>query len=101
MAQEHVVVVDGPAETELVLRAVLQRRGVAISRVRSGSGPGQRPQPSLVVLHGESSDSEWGNVPKLLIGRLSAPDGKPHVVMSVPFEYPELIARIDELLTSA
>ena len=56
---------------------------------------------AVPVLHGESSDSEWGNVPKLLIGRLSAPDGKPHVVMSVPFEYPELIARIDELLTSA
>ena len=110
----RVMVVDGLTETEEVLRAVLEPRGMQVMRIRSGPNS-ERTQPadrpSVVVLHEpERSASEratlaghtrdWGEVPCVVIGRAhhQVPPSNPmRRYLSQPFHYSELLTAIESL----
>lgn len=113
----NVMVVDGLAETEEVLKAVLEPRGMQVTRVRSthpcnSSGPPETP--SVLVLHesewlqGSSSQrlrspAPWNNVPRVVIGQhhtetFSTDQGCRY--LSQPFQYAELVTAIESLLRS-
>lgn len=98
--EQHVLVVDGSAETETVLRAVLEPKGVSISRVRSGSAERTEASPTVVVLHEQSQTECWSGVSRVLIGTAAvgaaAPDDH---CFDGAFEYRDLVATIDRLLT--
>ena len=51
--KQHVLVVDGLSETEEVLRAVLEPRGLSVDRVRSTASEelAAHFRPSVMVLH--------------------------------------------------
>jgi hypothetical protein len=106
-AKQRVLVVDGLSETEEVLRAVLEPRGLAVDRVR---GPGAeqsaaKRRPSLVVLHVDEEvqpNADWHDVPRILIGAAKlngiseSSAGEHH--LEHPFQYGELIRTIERLL---
>lgn len=106
---QRVVVVDGLAETEEVLKAVLEPRGLSVERVRAhASHSVNRPAetPNLVVLHADDAvparRPAWDGVPRVIIGSASVP-GCDHArgdsrYLQKPFCYRELIRAIDELL---
>lgn len=94
MSEQHVLMVGGSAETEIVLRTVLNPRGVGISRVRRGDAA-DLVRPSVIVTHDRATDSAWPGVPRVVIG--GATVGDEHQ-LSAPFEYPELVAAVDRLL---
>ena len=112
---QRVLVVDGLSETEQVLKAVLEPRGLQVDRIRSGSplsaaaprfGSSHAPtkRPNVVVLH-EADDvpyqAQWGAVPRVIIGSAHIPeaaaDGSPEYLPH-PFQYRELIGAIERLL---
>lgn len=114
---QRVVVVDGLPETEEVLKAVLEPRGVAVSRCRSNRlADVQRNEspPWLLVVH-DSSDaasaisataaaaaSSWESVPRVVIGRAEiaeTPSPEPAGRLSHPFQYRELIQAVEQLLS--
>ena len=109
-AAQRVLVVDGLAETEEVLRAVLGPRGLEVDRIR-GSRVGEsatNPRPSVVVVHIDDSSPElherWQNMPRVLIGpaRLSECRGaEEEQYLAKPFQYGELIGAIERLLAAA
>lgn len=114
---QRVLVVDGLAETEQVLKAVLEPRGLHVDRVRRGAptySPSEsaRPRsvtapvrPNVVVLHEDQEDAggldPWGQVPRVIIGSVRMPDrpenGAPEYLPH-PFQYRELIGAIERLL---
>jgi CheY-like chemotaxis protein len=112
-AAQRVLVVDGLAETEAVLRAVLEPRGLEVDRVR-GAGAGafaSKCPPSVVVLHLEDGPAQippphgWQDVPRILIGATHAadrprPPADEHY-LEKPFQYGELIRTIERLLAAA
>ncbi len=115
---QRVLVVDGLAETEEVLRAVLEPKGLEVDRIRGGdTGEFARKQlaakrrPSVVVLHVEEgleqfpSSEGWQDVPRILIGATKT-GGSPAVAtgehyLEKPFHYGELIRTIERLLAAA
>ena len=105
---ERVLVVDGIAETAEVLRAVLEPRGLQVERIRGHRLPDveNRRSPSVVVLHEESSPAagSWPGVPRVVIGSYEPgtddPGGNGLRRLPGPFQYPELIAAIEDLLTT-
>ncbi|HUE12529.1 MAG TPA: hypothetical protein VMR25_00070 [Planctomycetaceae bacterium] len=112
---QRVLVVDGLAETEEVLRAVLEPKGLEVDRIR-GAGTGEfasgnlaaKRRPSLVVLHVEDGPDQiptsdgWQNVPRILIGATKAPGHSRRAAvehyLEKPFQYGELIRTIERLL---
>ncbi len=100
--ERHVLVVDGPAETETVLRAVLNPKGVAITRIRSGSAAPNGTSPNVVVLHKHAELEAWPGVSRVLIGSTKADTtSSGDCYLDGPFEYGELVATIDRMLTDA
>jgi DNA-binding response OmpR family regulator len=100
--ERHVLVVDGPAETETVLRAVLNPKGVAITRIRSGSAEPDGASPNVVVLHKHAKPEAWPGVARVLIGSAKAETPSSNdCYLDGPFEYKELVATIDRMLTEA
>ena len=115
---QRVLVVDGLAETEEVLKAVLEPKGLTVDRIRrpatgeldKGKLAAKR-RPSVVVLHVEDEPSPmptpegWQDVPRILIGATKT--GGPHHLAAVdhylekPFQYGELIRTIERLLMTA
>jgi len=115
---QRVLVVDGLSETEAVLRAVLEPKGLEVDRVR-GADTGvfsrgrlaARKRPSLVVLHVEDgralipASDGWQDVPRIVIG--ATKDAPPSRLAGVehhlekPFQYGELIRTIERLLAEA
>src|SRR5580658_11019808 len=78
---QRVLVVDGLSETEAVLRAVLEPKGLEVDRVRgadtgvfSRGRQAAKQRPSLVVLHVEDgralipASDGWQDVPRIVIG---------------------------------
>ena len=78
---QRVLVVDGLSETEAVLRAVLEPKGLEVDRVRGVSTGvfsrgrlAAKERPSLVVLHVEDgpvpipTPDGWQDVPRIIIG---------------------------------
>ena len=116
---QRVLVVDGLAETEEVLRAVLEPKGLEVDRIR-GAGHGRiarqqlaakRP-PSVVVLHVEEGLEPISDV-RGLAGRPPDSDRchedrrpRPAVAtvehyLEKPFQYGELIRTIERLSAAA
>jgi CheY-like chemotaxis protein len=115
---QRVLVVDGLSETEEVLRAVFEPKGLEVDRVR-GADTGvfsrerlaAKERPSLVVLHVEDGPTSiptsdgWQDVPRIVIG--ATKDAPPSRLAAVehhlekPFQYGELIRTIERLLAEA
>jgi DNA-binding response OmpR family regulator len=116
---QRVLVVDGLAETEEVLRAVLEPKGLEVDRIRAAetgdfggtSKLTAKRRPSLVVLHvGDGSTKtptcdDWQDVPRILIGAEKTDGGSNSRVvehyLEKPFQYGELIRTIERLLAAA
>jgi DNA-binding NtrC family response regulator len=115
---QRVLVVDGLSETEAVLRAVLEPKGLEVDRVRgadtgvfSRGRQAAKQRPSLVVLHVEDgralipASDGWQDVPRIVIG--ATKDVPPSRLAAVehhlekPFQYGELIRTIERLLAEA
>jgi hypothetical protein len=113
---QRVLVVDGPSETEEVLKAVLEPQGLEINRIRthlSQSYQDSRP-PHLVILHEEAAEKSshianaWPHVPRLIIGSVTWPAGKCQTDcdpreehLPLPFHYRDLIQAVENLLADA
>ncbi len=110
---QRVLVVDGLAETEEVLRAVLEPRGLEVDRVRglqAGTFAARR-RPSVVVLHVDeephqpATPDRWKDVPRILIGptKVAEPtrDVQGEHYLEKPFHYGDLIRTIERLLAAS
>lgn len=106
--QPRVLVVDGLPETQVVLDAVFQPRGVVVDRVCAGH-PLPNPaseQPHVVVLHDESepdSGTSWNDVPRVFIGRRNVPSvggrtDRGGADLPSMFDYGDLVRTIESLL---
>jgi len=113
--RHRVIVVDGLSETEEVLRAVLEPRGVTIDRIRGDEDITEArsaPVPRLVVWHATRAAASnhpsptWNGVPRVVIGSPSGKASQDACVsptdhfLSEPFQYAELIEAIERLLES-
>ena len=112
-AQQRVLVVDGLSETEEVLRAVLEPRGLSVDRIRSAAADelASKRRPSVMVLHVDQDPAPaaalagWQNVPRIVIGSTKVTDScetatEDHY-LEQPFQYGELIRTIERLLSAA
>ena len=112
LSGQRILVVDGLSETEEVLKAVLEPRGMQVDRVSrlAPCKPDRDPSaPSVIVLHAEDQPDGahvadgWNTVPRVIIGSTRAP-GKPadnssERYLQGPFQYGELIQAIESLLS--
>jgi DNA-binding NarL/FixJ family response regulator len=116
MQGQSVLIVDRLSETREVLRAVLERRGLQIfeaSEQAEGWELVRRHHPDLIVIDLEESqppvpsdgftpqfDGNLDAVPILLLGsaRWKPRSGPGGLYFSKPFQYIDLIHKIDELL---
>ena len=111
---QHVLVMDGLSETEDVLKAVFEPRGLQVRRV-CGKGdcdsvPTANP-PSLIVIHSEELQNRpqaaerFNNVPRVIIGTADLPQTHSRETgeqyLKQPFQYQELIQAIERLLDQA
>lgn len=109
--KQHVLVVDGLSETEEVLRAVLEPRGLSVDRVRSAASDelAAHARPSVMVLHVDEEPASaapegWHHVPRIVIGATKINDtceatsGEHY--LEQPFQYGELIRTIERLLAA-
>ncbi len=105
---QRVVVVDSESATEEVLKAVLEPRGLRVDRVVDLMSQPACSPPTLLVIDDEKlsaeiwSSSGWAGVPRVVIGsaRLDGDsDGDSRQYLQKPFQYPELIRLIDQLLS--
>jgi CheY-like chemotaxis protein len=112
---QRVLVVDDVSDTEEVLRAVLEPRGVHVDRVRSARfalpDASTPTTPAVVVIDMEPSPvsganddrtASWDNVPQVIIGSIKLPHRTgPHAerhYLAKPFEYAELIRAIEKFI---
>ena len=111
---QRVLVVNGQSETEEVLKAILEPRGIQIDRlqgeynhaVHAGSA---NDSPHLVVVHEKSIDApvathsntaKHQNIPRVIIGSAVMPPAleRNQHYLQHPFQYSELIQAIEQLL---
>jgi CheY-like chemotaxis protein len=112
-AKQRVLVVDGLSETEEVLRAVLEPRGLSVDRIRSAASEElvAKRRPSVMVLHLDEDPAPtaalagWQNVPRVVIGATKVDDARGASAgehfLEQPFQYGELIRTIERLLAAA
>jgi CheY-like chemotaxis protein len=112
-AKQRVLVVDGLSETEEVLRAVLEPRGLSVDRIRSAATEelAAKRRPSVMVLHLDddpvraAAPAGWQNVPRIVIGATKVNDARGASAgehyLEQPFQYGELIRTIERLLAAA
>lgn len=98
----RVLVVGGASDTETVLKAVLEPRGTSVERSR---GPRYQTSPEVVVIDldaeqdSQSAFVQWQNSNRVLIGSvLPQSIGQDDRFLSKPFQFPELVRVIEELL---
>ncbi|MEO1999964.1 MAG: hypothetical protein ABGZ17_32380 [Planctomycetaceae bacterium] len=110
----HLVVVDGIPETEQVVRAVFEPRGMQVTRlVPSDDEPCHRPQPcavvDLVIIDEDGSPEQttrpramWSESYRVVIGsgRYPANETVGQQYLRKPFQYAELIGAIERLLAT-
>jgi len=113
---QRVLVVDGLVETEQVLKAVLEPRGLQVNRVRGDGNADAESDlmpPHVIVIHADESSpnavrvENWGDVPRVIIGSAEFPgraddaaaDGRHY--LPKPFQYRELIQAIERLLADS
>ena len=99
----RILVVDNVTDTEEVLRAVLEPRGMLVNR-RTRHHPASHVQarPTVVVLDEEATtpqtELEFCNVPQVIIGRTELPAAVDRRVLAKPFHYAELVQAIEQLV---
>jgi hypothetical protein len=110
--KQHVLVVDGLSETEEVLRAVLEPRGLLVDRIRSAATDelAAHVRPSVMVLHVDEDPAPtaapegWQRVPRIVIGSTKINDACETCAgehyLEQPFQYGELIRTIEQLLAA-
>ena len=107
----RVLVIDGLSETEEVLKAVLEPRGLTVDRIRGDAAQKvEALSPSVVVVHLDESRHTvveadgFPNVPQVIIGSAEIScccDAVcRHQYLRKPFQYRELIQAIEQLLPS-
>lgn len=108
------MVVDGLAETEEVLKAVLEPRGLQVTRIstiRQSDAPAFSVESSVIVWHeseqGPNLPSHrfpaqtWAAVPRVVIGRIQTCTKSVDQscrYLSQPFQYAELVTAIESLI---
>jgi len=102
----HVLLVDEISDTEAVLKAVLGPRGTSVERTR-GAMVGRRNEqancPHVVVIDLDNqsaadSAASFGESHRILIGSVKATVADRDRFLSKPFQYPELLKTIEDLL---
>lgn len=102
-----VLVVDEVSDTEEVLRAVLEPRGLRVDRVRRQTPLAARQNPpSVMVIDAEvaidaDETANWPHVPQVIIGtaRMTPRDDSvERHYLRKPFEYAELVHTIERLI---
>lgn len=105
MTEASVLIVDGVSETPDVLRAVFEPRGTMVRRIRGTVSMTLDAAPDVVVIDlDEQADPSlarqaWPCARQVLISSelmATSPDGPRF--LEKPFEYPELVHLIEELL---
>ena len=104
----RVLVIDESSDTETVLKAVLEPRGTSVGRSRnqrlaSQSVLSSRPEVVVIDLDGELDSqftgATWQSSPRVLIGtHRPAVANQRERFLEKPFQYPELVRVIQELL---
>ena len=104
----RVLVIDESSDTEMVLRAVLEPQGTSVGRRRnqlhaSESTSSSRPEVVVIDLDGQSdaqlATAAWQSSPRVLIGtHRPAVANQRERFLEKPFQYPELVRVIQELL---
>lgn len=101
----RVLVVDGLAETETVLRAVFEPQGARVERRRGSTVFSEDSPPEVVVVDLDDQSPEaasatvWPHVPRVFLG--SAPVHRlenQERFLEKPFHYPELVRLVQSLL---
>jgi CheY-like chemotaxis protein len=106
---QRVVVVDGLAETEEVLKAVLEPRGLRVERIRAHAtqtSDCDSSAPNVLVLHSDDAVQtkrrSWDGIPCVVIGSAEISDSNrlsgDSRYLQKPFCYRELILAIEQLL---
>lgn len=106
---QRVVVVDGLAETEEVLKAVLEPRGLRVERIRAHAtqtSDRDSSAPNVLVLHADDAVQakrrSWDGIPCVVIGSADISDSNrlsgDSRYLQKPFCYRELILAIEQLL---
>jgi CheY-like chemotaxis protein len=102
----HVLVIDGTSDTEAVLKAVLEPRGTQVERTR---GPvlqrrtteSNAPHVVVIDLDDEAANqtaSCFEESHRILIGSAKTPVDNRDRFLAKPFQYPELLRAIEDLL---
>ena len=100
-----VLVIDGLAETEAVLRAVLEPQGARVERHRSSLAVSSVMPPKVMVVDLDDEHSQafsaaaWPDVPRVILGSIPAEqDSSEARFLEKPFHYPELVRAVQNLL---
>jgi len=99
----RILVVDAVTDTEEVLRAVLEPRGMLVNRRKTGHpASATQARPTVVVLDEEATTPqtqvEFSDIPQVIIGRTELPAAHDRRVLSKPFHYAELVQAIEQLV---
>ncbi len=104
----RVLVIDGSSDTETVLKAVLEPRGTSVGRRRDhrfASALDGSASPGVVVIDLDAEPdalrmaSPWQNSPRVILGSNRPPVAvQGERFLAKPFQYPELVRLIEELL---
>ncbi len=107
-ATPRVLLIDGSADTEAVVRAVLEPRGMSVARTRSHGVEVLCPDtaPDVVVLDLDemttATEDSWIDTHQVLLGSTRVEVSQPHVrFLEKPFQFPELIQVLEDLLTAS
>ena len=102
----HVLVIDGTSDTEAVLKAVLEPRGTQVERTRGTiarrrTDEANVPHVVVIDLDEESADATascFEESHRILIGSATTPVDDRDRFLAKPFQYPELLRAIEDLL---
>ena len=102
----HVLVIDGISDTEAVLKAVLEPRGTHVERTRGSlvtrrQDPENCPHVVVIDLDEDTSAATascFGDSHRILIGSIKASVNGRDRFLAKPFQYPELLQTIEDLL---
>jgi CheY-like chemotaxis protein len=99
-------VIDGTSDTEAVLKAVLEPRGAQVERTRGTLArrridESSAPHVVVIDLDDESADATkscFEESHRILIGSTTAQVDVNDRFLAKPFQYPELLKAIEDLL---
>lgn len=102
----QVLVIDGTSDTEAVLKAVLEPRGAQVERARGvnvkrRSDALDAPRVVVIDLDDDAADataSQFLASHRVLIGSVETPVDANDRFLAKPFQYPELLQTIEDLL---